>query len=104
MIRPLFLIHRTICLLCSTTVAALSLILCLLCCNTVAAQSATIERLTMGWSSWNTYRVNINDSLIMCQADAMVSQGLHKGLNTIRLYCDYARMPDIDYMELTLKQ
>ena len=31
---------------------------------------------TMGWSSWNTYRVNISDSLIMSQADAMVSSGL----------------------------
>lgn len=31
---------------------------------------------TMGWSSWNTYRVDINDSLIMSQADAMVSRGL----------------------------
>lgn len=33
---------------------------------------------TMGWSSWNTYRVNISDSLIMQQADAMVAKGLHK--------------------------
>ena len=33
---------------------------------------------TMGWSSWNTYRVNISDSLIMRQADAMVSTGLNK--------------------------
>jgi len=24
---------------------------------------------TMGWSSWNTYRVDISDSLIMQQAD-----------------------------------
>lgn len=31
---------------------------------------------TMGWSSWNTYRVNISDSLIMKQADALVSTGL----------------------------
>ena len=31
---------------------------------------------TMGWSSWNTYRVHISDSLIMRQADAMVSTGL----------------------------
>ena len=31
---------------------------------------------TMGWSSWNTYRVNISDSLIMQQADACVSLGL----------------------------
>lgn len=31
---------------------------------------------TMGWSSWNTYRVNISDSLIIQQADACVSKGL----------------------------
>ena len=31
---------------------------------------------TMGWSSWNTYGVNINDALIRRQADAMVSKGL----------------------------
>ncbi len=30
----------------------------------------------MGWSSWNTYRVNISDSLIRHQADCMVSKGL----------------------------
>lgn len=31
---------------------------------------------TMGWSSWNTYRVNISDKLICRQADAMVAKGL----------------------------
>ena len=31
---------------------------------------------TMGWSSWNTYRVNISDKLIMKQADAMSRNGL----------------------------
>ena len=31
---------------------------------------------TMGWSSWNTYGVNISDALIRRQADAMVSKGL----------------------------
>lgn len=31
---------------------------------------------TMGWSSWNTYGVNINEGLIKRQADAMVSKGL----------------------------
>lgn len=31
---------------------------------------------TMGWSSWNTYRVNISDSLIMHQADELVRLGL----------------------------
>lgn len=30
----------------------------------------------MGWSSWNTYRVNISDSLIMVQAEAMKGLGL----------------------------
>ena len=33
---------------------------------------------TMGWSSWNTYRVNISDSLIMRQADAMVEKDMKK--------------------------
>lgn len=31
---------------------------------------------TMGWSSWNTYGVNINEELIKSQADAMVEKGL----------------------------
>lgn len=39
-----------------------------------AAQVA--EPPIMGWSSWNTYRVNISDSLICRQADAMASNGL----------------------------
>ena len=30
----------------------------------------------MGWSSWNTYRVNINEELIKKQANALVSTGL----------------------------
>lgn len=30
----------------------------------------------MGWSSWNTYRININGDLIKKQADAMVQAGL----------------------------
>lgn len=30
----------------------------------------------MGWSSWNTYRVHISDTLIKKQADAMVAKGL----------------------------
>ena len=32
----------------------------------------------MGWSSWNTYHVNISDSLIMRQADAMAATGLRE--------------------------
>ena len=51
--------------------------------NTVPAG---METPTMGWSSWNTYRVNISDSLIMKQADAMVSTGLvEAGYNYINI-------------------
>lgn len=38
--------------------------------------SAQVDLPTMGWSSWNTYLININDSLIKRQADAMVKSGL----------------------------
>lgn len=47
-----------------------------------AAQRAPI----MGWSSWNTYHVNISDSLIMRQADALLSTGLHDvGYNYVNI-------------------
>jgi hypothetical protein len=46
--------------------------LCLLVSSSVIAQNGP----TMGWSSWNTYGVNINEALIKRQADAMVSKGL----------------------------
>lgn len=42
----------------------------------ISAQGNYVEPPVMGWSSWNTYRVNINETLIKKQADAMVSQGL----------------------------
>ena len=45
---------------------------CLLAAGSAWAQ----EGPTMGWSSWNTYGVNINEQLIKRQADAMVSKGL----------------------------
>lgn len=41
-----------------------------------AAQVNYVEPPIMGWSSWNTYRVNINEELIKKQADAMVERGL----------------------------
>ena len=31
----------------------------------------------MGWSSWNNFRININEQLIKEQADALVSSGLY---------------------------
>lgn len=41
-----------------------------------AAQPTVIEPPVMGWSSWNTYRIHINEDLIKRQADAMVDRGL----------------------------
>ena len=41
-----------------------------------AQPSPSVEPPLMGWSSWNTYRIHINDSLIRRQADAMVGLGL----------------------------
>lgn len=43
---------------------------------TVQTAMSQTEPPIMGWSSWNTYRVNINEDLIKKQADAMVGQGL----------------------------
>ena len=45
-------------------------------CLTAATSLMAQGGPTMGWSSWNTYGVNINDALIRQQADAMVSKGL----------------------------
>lgn len=48
--------------------------------------AAQVAPPVMGWSSWNTYHVNINDSLICSQADAMVRLGLDKlGYNHINI-------------------
>ena len=43
---------------------------------TVAGTAVGQEGPTMGWSSWNTFGVNISESIIKGQADAMVSKGL----------------------------
>ena len=32
----------------------------------------------MGWSSWNHFRININEEMIRGQADAMISSGMYK--------------------------
>ena len=44
-------------------------------CGTLGAE-AQVPGPTMGWSSWNTFAVNISENIIKGQADAMVSQGL----------------------------
>ena len=48
------------------------------CCaiSGVAYGQVAYETPTMGWSSWNTYRVNISEELIKRQADAMIESGL----------------------------
>lgn len=41
---------------------------------------------TMGWSSWNTYSINITDQLVRKQADALVGKGLlDKGYNYLNI-------------------
>ncbi len=43
------------------------------------AMTATAQRTpTMGWSSWNTFALNINEQLIRQQADAMHNTGLQQ--------------------------
>jgi hypothetical protein len=42
----------------------------------VSSQNSAPASPLMGWASWNQYGVNINDSIIKAQADAMVSSGL----------------------------
>lgn len=51
------------------------LLMSTLCAAMVLSGSAQ-DSPTMGWSSWNTFALNINDDIIKSQADAMVSQGL----------------------------
>ena len=55
-------------------------------CTATPPTETAIQLPTMGWSSWNTYRVHISDSLIMAQADALVSTGLaDAGYNHINI-------------------
>lgn len=51
------------------------LLLVALVCNAFC-MNAQVEPPTMGWSSWNTFSVNISEDIIKGQADAMVNQGL----------------------------
>ena len=43
---------------------------------TATSSNAQVATPTMGWSSWNTFAVNISEDIIKGQADAMVNQGL----------------------------
>jgi len=45
-------------------------------CQLMPSMAQTATPPIMGWSSWNTYHVNISDTLIKKQAKAMVDRGL----------------------------
>jgi hypothetical protein len=48
-----------------------------LCSQSLEARGAKqINTPMMGWSSWNSFRININETLITSVADSMVSKGL----------------------------
>lgn len=42
------------------------------------SKAQSVKAPIMGWSSWNNFRVNIDEKLIREQADAMISSGLYK--------------------------
>ena len=79
----------------------------------IALPSLAQRTPTMGWSSWNTYALDINKTFIRQQADAVQQSGLqetgcpyitidvdlNKGDNTIRLWNDATWLPDIDGIE-----
>ena len=65
----------------------------------VMGQNHTFKPPIMGWSSWNTYRVNISDSLICRQANAMVSLGLkEKGYKFVNIDDGFFGYRDADGM------
>ena len=53
-----------------------TMILAMLTCLAVVAFAQRTP--TMGWSSWNTFALNINEELIKGQADAMHKNGLQE--------------------------
>ena len=46
-------------------------------CN-LNAYGQAVKAPIMGWSSWNSFRINIDEKLIKEQADALISSGLYK--------------------------
>lgn len=53
-----------------------AMLLAVLCAFWPASRLYAADPPVMGWSSWNTFRVNISDSLIKSQADALILSGL----------------------------
>jgi hypothetical protein len=46
--------------------------------NSFICQAQNAKPPIMGWSSWNHFRVNINEQMIREQADAMISSGMYE--------------------------
>ena len=58
----------------------------LACCVGTCVTASAEQPPIMGWSSWNTYGFQINDSLVCTQADAMVNLGFfEKGYKYINI-------------------
>ena len=58
----------------------------LACCVGTCVTASAEQPPIMGWSSWNTYGFQINDSLVRTQADAMVNLGFfEKGYKYINI-------------------
>ncbi|WP_346238725.1 glycoside hydrolase family 27 protein [Niabella insulamsoli] len=53
------------------------LLLGFICLNMVGGLLAQPRPPMMGWSSWNEFRIHINEKMIREQADAMIATGLH---------------------------
>jgi alpha-galactosidase len=51
---------------------------CLISATTLSARSQNARPPVMGWSSWNSFHVNIHEQLIREQADALVTTGMSK--------------------------
>ena len=62
------------------------LLFLLACCVGTCVTASAEQPPIMGWSSWNTYGFQINDSLVRTQADAMVNLGFfEKGYKYINI-------------------
>jgi len=60
-----------------TTIRLSATAFCLFITLTATSQVLSTKKTpTMGWASWNNFGININESIIRRQADAMVSSGL----------------------------
>ena len=59
-----------------TSIVLTACLLVMSACHEPAAEPDKNLAPTMGWSSWNTYGINISEQLIREQADAMASSGL----------------------------